>query len=118
MDKTFVEEMKEKLLAEQKSLREQLGKFADPTAAPDDFAARFPSYGEEQDENAQEVATYQDRLSIETNLEQTLQGVDKALAKIENGMYGTCENCGKEIPKERLHAFPAASLCTDCASKK
>lgn len=72
MDKKFVQEMKEKLLAEQSELRQQLGLIANPTGAPDDFAARFPSYGDEQDENAQEVSAYQDRLSIETNLQQSL----------------------------------------------
>lgn len=111
-------EMKEKLLAEQSELRQQLGLIANPTGAPDGFATRFPSYGDEQDENAQEVATYQDRLSIETKLQQSLHDVDSALVKIGNGSYGQCENCGKAIPKERLRAFPAATLCTDCATKQ
>ncbi len=113
-----MQEMKERLLTEQANLRKQLGTIANPTGAPDDFAARFPSYGDEQDENAQEVATYQDRLSIETNLQQSLQEVDTALVKIANSTYGTCENCGKAIPKERLKAFLAATLCTDCAAKQ
>jgi len=47
---------------------------------------------------------------------QTVLGeIDAALARIENGTYGTCTNCGKEIPVGRLEASPWASLCIDCA---
>jgi len=48
------------------------------------------------------------------NSEQVLAEIDAALARIENGTYGTCTNCGNEIPVERLEAYPAASLCIDC----
>jgi RNA polymerase-binding protein DksA len=37
-----------------------------------------------------------------------------ALKKLDEGTYGTCENCGKEIPWERLEAIPSARLCVDC----
>jgi RNA polymerase-binding protein DksA len=48
------------------------------------------------------------------NSETVLGEIDAALARIEDGTYGTCTNCGKEIPLERLEAYPWASLCIDC----
>ena len=48
------------------------------------------------------------------NAEQILTEIDAALAHIEDGTYGTCVNCGREIPRERLEAYPWASLCIDC----
>ena len=48
------------------------------------------------------------------NAEQILTEIDGALARIEDGTYGTCVNCGREIPRERLEAYPWASLCIDC----
>ena len=48
------------------------------------------------------------------NSETVLGEIDAALARIEGGTYGTCTNCGKEIPLERLDAYPWASLCIDC----
>lgn len=48
------------------------------------------------------------------NSEAVLGEIDAALARIEGGTYGTCTNCGKEIPLERLEAYPWASLCIDC----
>ncbi|OFW77966.1 MAG: hypothetical protein A2201_06955 [Alicyclobacillus sp. RIFOXYA1_FULL_53_8] len=43
-----------------------------------------------------------------------LQEIERALAGIDTGTYGTCTNCGKAIPQERLEAFPLATLCIDC----
>ncbi len=49
------------------------------------------------------------------NSQTVLDEIDAALARIEDGTYGTCTNCGKQIPVERLEANPWASLCIDCA---
>jgi len=40
--------------------------------------------------------------------------IEMALAKIDNGTYGVCEDCGKEIPLPRLEALPFATQCIDC----
>jgi RNA polymerase-binding protein DksA len=48
------------------------------------------------------------------NAEQVLSEINAALNRIEDGSYGTCVNCGREIPRERLEANPWASLCIDC----
>ena len=45
--------------------------------------------------------------------QQTLAQIDRALARLDDGTFGTCEQCGKEIPEERLHARPWATLCID-----
>ena len=49
------------------------------------------------------------------NSQTVLAEIDAALARIEDGTYGTCTNCGKEIAVGRLEAHPWASLCIDCA---
>ena len=48
------------------------------------------------------------------NAEQVIAEIDAALKRIEDGTYGTCTNCGQEIPVQRLEANPWASLCIDC----
>jgi DnaK suppressor protein len=45
----------------------------------------------------------------------SIEAIDSALANIEAGTYGVCENCGGEIPPARLEALPATSVCVDCA---
>ena len=48
------------------------------------------------------------------NSGQVLADIDSALQRIDDGTYGTCVNCGQEIPVQRLEAHPTASLCIDC----
>jgi DnaK suppressor protein len=41
-----------------------------------------------------------------------------ALARIENGSYGNCVDCGKSVPEGRLEARPDASRCVGCQGKR
>ena len=43
-----------------------------------------------------------------------LNRIDEALQKIDEGSYGTCENCEKPISFKRLKAVPYAKLCIKC----
>jgi len=51
------------------------------------------------------------------NLRDMLISIDEALQKIEDGTYGVCEVCGKNIPQKRLDALPEATMCTKCRTK-
>lgn len=44
--------------------------------------------------------------------------LEEALRKLEEGTYGICDECGKEIDDERLKIMPFATLCVKCQSKK
>ena len=46
-----------------------------------------------------------------------LVAVRAALARIEDGSYGACQDCGADIGLPRLHAFPAALRCIGCQTK-
>jgi DnaK suppressor protein len=43
-----------------------------------------------------------------------LEKIQKALLKIEDGSFGTCEECGEEISLKRLEARPETNLCIRC----
>lgn len=43
-----------------------------------------------------------------------LQRIDVALERMQQGKYGVCEHCGKNIPLARLQAVPYATLCVNC----
>ena len=55
--------------------------------------------------------------TLEENSGHVLSEIDAALKRIEDGTYGICTVCGKEIAPERLEAYPWASLCMDDARK-
>jgi RNA polymerase-binding protein DksA len=56
-------------------------------------------------------------ISLVRALRSNLRDVERALAKMEAGTYGTCERCGNVIAPERLEALPWAVLCIDCKQK-
>jgi len=43
-----------------------------------------------------------------------IRNIDEALARLEEGEYGICEDCEEEIPLGRLKAMPFARLCVKC----
>src|SRR5215203_3160564 len=45
---------------------------------------------------------------------ETLQRINEALARLEDGKYGYCFECGDEIAEQRLRALPFAVRCKDC----
>lgn len=54
--------------------------------------------------------------ALGSQLKEALIDVVKALSKIDDGTYGTCERCGKAISPARLEAKPASAYCIECAS--
>jgi DnaK suppressor protein len=43
-----------------------------------------------------------------------LANIHRALADLEAGRYGTCEDCGEQIAPKRLKALPFATRCVEC----
>lgn len=117
MDKSILEKLKTKLIASKKDIENQLGRFADKDEAIDgNFQTRYPDYGEEMQDSAEEVSDYDRALPVEHQLESELIKVNDALRKIEEGKgYGACEKCGKEIEVKRLEVNPQAKRCLSCA---
>ncbi|MCX6765413.1 MAG: TraR/DksA C4-type zinc finger protein [Candidatus Moranbacteria bacterium] len=114
IDPQIQTELKEKLLKEKNRLENELKNFAAPTEVPGDYKTKFSDLGTDVDENASEVEEYTDNLALESTLEKRLKDVGDALARMEEGTYGTCGNCGQEINIERLRAYPAAKTCIRC----
>jgi len=52
-------------------------------------------------------------LSILERVDAELADVDRALRRIDDGTYGACEACGREIAKARLEIKPEARFCVD-----
>ena len=53
-------------------------------------------------------------LGLASNEQQSLNMIDDALRKIDEGNYGVCEECSKVIPQKRLQAMPHARMCIKC----
>jgi RNA polymerase-binding protein DksA len=114
----LVEELKTALLEERKRVmhaidylhEENPGSLEDETGdvAPDNHLGDMAT------------ATFDRELdyTLEENAEAVLAAIDAALARIEAGTYGKCQNCGQDISPERLEAIPWATRCINCKRKE
>ncbi|NIP32833.1 hypothetical protein GWN26_09000 [Candidatus Saccharibacteria bacterium] len=115
MEQAILDKIKEKLLNDKERLEADLKQFTTKNKNnPDDYDANFPNLGDKEDENANEVAQYSDNLTLERTLEKQLRDVNNALQRIDDGKYGVCKYCKKEISVERLEARPTSSACVEC----
>ncbi len=71
-------------------------------------------YGNHQADDATDAFEQTKELSLLQNSERLLAQVQAALARFEEGTYGLCERCGKEIDPARLQALPYVALCMVC----
>ena len=118
MNKKDLEVFKNRLEEMKKNIESQLGEVAEKSAHGENiYEAKFPQFGDTEDENIDEVTTFVDRLSIEENLETQLQEINLALEKIKKNKYSFCESCGEEIEGKRLEALPTARWCLQCKAK-
>lgn len=51
-------------------------------------------------------------------VEARLAALDRALARVGDGSYGTCARCGRPIGPDRLEARPDAETCVSCAARR
>lgn len=116
-DKKFIEEQKNKLLAEKEKLEKSLASMAVKNKKnKDDWIAKYPKMGQGElvEVEEDEFEEYDSRLPISYTLELELKKVNEALERIERNKYGICQKCGNPIAKGRLTAYPQAKLCKKC----
>ena len=116
MEKKLIDELKQKLEEQKKALQKELKSFAseDPNLKHN-WDTKYPTREDsDKEEAADDAQEYDNKLSLEHSMELKLKDVSSALDKIENGVYGICENCEKKIDKARLLACPEAKTCLKC----
>ena len=57
-------------------------------------------------------------LRIRDRERKLMNKVEKALARIDGGSFGTCDDCGEDIADNRLEARPVAKFCIECKTKQ
>lgn len=101
-----INEIKKELLKRKQELEEDLTR----------LSRERVSDGQVQDPGDQALSTTMENLRNslqDTDLEE-YNRINKALAKIEDGTYGTCADCGDPIAEKRLKSYPNATRCLSC----
>lgn len=74
-------------------------------------------YGNHMADDASEAYEQAKGLALRQNAEQVLTQVRDALGRFEQGVYGSCEQCGTDIDPARLKALPYVTLCLHCQQR-
>jgi DnaK suppressor protein len=83
--------------------------------------SEMPSYQDEvRDSEEQSVTDFAQEMdfALMEMKAQTLIRIDEALQRVDQGSYGTCDECGADIAEARLAAVPFALLCRECQERE
>ncbi len=94
-------------------LAEVRDQVADLTRPPEQGAAI--GFGKRVGDGTTEAITRFTDVGIANNVHAIEQRIERALEKLGEGSYGTCDNCGGPIPPARLRVAPESTRCVDCA---
>jgi DnaK suppressor protein len=107
-----LEEFRTALEKERRELQLQLTELEESSfSTPQSDISGEVAFDEEYADSGSATFERERDLSLENNIRDLLEKIDKALGRMEDGTYGICERCGKPIEKARLKALPYANLC-------
>jgi RNA polymerase-binding protein DksA len=109
LTKAQLEKLKKKLLERQRALIEEVREKREQAATEND-AESFGGTGDAGDESVLRMITDLDITEAGRDVEE-LRDIDAALHRMEDGSYGTCDECGQEIGFPRLEVQPTATRC-------
>lgn len=107
LDKKTIEKQSQLLLEEKNRLQSKIKRLSE-----------FPDYGRNDDDNAKELADFENNLSLEEQIKYLLNKIERALKSIDDGTYGRCSKCKEAIESGRLEIMPYAELCITCQREK
>ena len=70
------------------------------------------------EEQAVELENEEVLAELDVSQRHTLEAIEAALARIDEGTYGECLDCGAKIAPRRLEALPFSTLCITCARER
>lgn len=119
MNKERLTYFKDKLVKEKAGINETLALMEknETINSKAEFASELSFYDNHPADLGEEISDIEKGMALRDNEISIINKIDEALARIENGSYGTCKKCGVEISQERLEFVPYASYCVECQTE-
>ena len=108
-----LEETEARLRADLEAISAEIGELTKPPEAGASIG-----FGKRIGEGTTEAIDRFTSVGVANDLQAIRVRTERALEKIGEGTYGTCDSCGKPIPEGRLKAAPASALCVECAQAR
>ncbi len=111
MNQEKLQHFRDVLLAQIAKLREE----AEKTVA--EMAQRKETYPDPTDRASLE-ANRNFELRLRDRQRKLISKLEEAIARIDAGTYGICDECGCDISEERLSVRPVTTMCIDCKTQQ
>ncbi len=108
-----MEPVRDTLLAKRAELLDELGQLEAPPGERGEIA-----FGKRVGEGTAMAVDRLSQVAVHDKLQVMMADVDRALAKLDEGSYGTCDECGGPVGEGRLEVLPWATLCVKDAARR
>ena len=109
-DEIGLKDVEAELIAHRDALRARRGRI---TKAPERGSG--VSFGKRVGDGTTEAVSRLTDVGVVDSMNVTEERIERALEKLAEGSYGTCDRCGEPIPPGRLKVAPESALCVACA---
>jgi YteA family regulatory protein len=119
MDEHKLKQWKQMLIAERKEITEEIKLMSANQLAGSmsEVTGELAAYDNHPADLGSEMFERSKDLALREGLKHRLNHIEDALQHMEQGTYGICDDCGKQIDVNRLKAMPSTTLCKECKTK-
>jgi len=116
MERELQEKLRQRLQQEKREIQKRLTHMEEGAmeAPVQDSISELSMYDNHPADLGSETFERSKDLALRDSAENELRKTEDALDRMEKGIYGICDTCGRDIPAERLEAVPSTTMCRDC----
>ncbi len=120
MDKQKLKHFRNILLKEKKDMLNTLDLMNsnNPNESMPEYFDELSMYDNHPADLGTEMFIMEQNMSLKSSQANTVDEIDAALERIDDGSYGVCTVCGKDIDEDRLEIIPYTSVCVECSNKE
>ena len=119
LTKEQIKQLRQLLITERAKLAEEIKNIArDASTSPRDASGDLSAYTVHLADMAADTYDRELSMNIVSSEQEILYQIDDAFKRLDDGSYGTCQQCTQPITMSRLKAVPYASLCIACQRAK
>ncbi len=119
LSKDQVKQFRELLIEERAKVADEIKSIArDASKNPREASGDLSAYTVHMADMSSDTYERELAMNIASSEQQVLYQIDEALKRVDEGTYGTCQQCDRPIALSRLKAVPYTSLCINCQRDK
>lgn len=119
MDESRLNHYKRKLLSERERVLNIISTMKENEAinSTEEISSELSFYDNHPSDLASELNDMERGKALQGNEMNIINKIDDAIKSMDEGTYGVCKRCGKEISSERLEFIPYAKYCVHCQNE-